>query len=88
MVTCKNCGAKHYDNESVCGNCNHELQPTKTRKANKIYCLEDNMKVTTKRITEQFLEANKDYNGVVYLLENYETPVRYSKNYQGEWIKR
>ena len=87
MTKCKNCGAKHYDAVLTCGNCNAALE-VKTRKAATVYCLEDDMKVTTKRITEKFLEENKDHNGVVYLLENFTTPVRYSKNTRDEWVRR
>lgn len=88
MIKCKECGAKHYDIVFVCCNCNADLPAIKERKAPTVYCLEDNITVTTKRITEQFLEANKDENEVVYLLENYTTPVRYVKKYTGEWVKR
>lgn len=84
MVKCTNCGAKHYDGETICCNCNSELV-IKARKAHDVYCLATDYTVTTKRLTEKFLSENLNEFGFVELLKNYTESVTMYRGYNGDW---
>lgn len=83
MQVCTNCKAKHYEISFVCCNCNLDLPEPKTRKAHDVYTLRSNSSVTTKRITDKFLNDNADYQGFVELLKNGTEEITYLRRYNG-----
>lgn len=85
MIKCVNCGAKHYDGEFVCTNCNHNLPEKKARKTATVYCLKSDYKVTTKKLTEKFLNDNADSQGFIELLKDYNEEITYLRRYNGTW---
>lgn len=85
MQVCKNpqCKAKHYEFSITCSNCNQELPALKARKLHDVYCLVSDHSVTTKKITDKFLNDNADSQGFVELLKNRTEEITYLKNYKG-----
>lgn len=87
MQVCNNpkCKAKHYETAFTCSNCNWELPAAKQRKAHSVYTLKVDATVSTKRVTEKFLNDNSDH-GVVELCKDGEQ-ITYIQRYDGSWFK-